>query len=213
MPAAPRPGGLRALPAVRPPGLPGVPAPGCRRRAVRRLRARPRPRRSAPPGRCSAATSTTPRWSSYAIIAICVVVFVLQTARPGLTGDICVRALPRRERAVALPHLGVRARRHHPHPVQHAGPVDGGGAVPRAAARRCPVCRGLPRQRHRRLGRSTCSCRPPRCPSTRTRGSRGTSGRSAPRAPSSACSARCSCSTGTSAGRRPACTRRSGSTP
>ena len=100
---------------------------------------------------------------SYAIIAICVVVFVLQTARPGTDQGHLVRALPRAERAVALPHLGVRARQHHAHPVQHAGPVDGGGAVPRAAARRGPVCRGLPRQRHRRLGRSTCSW-PPQCP-------------------------------------------------
>ena len=50
LPSPPRPGVVRAVPAVRPAHLPGVPAPGGRRRALRRLRRRGGPGAARPPG-------------------------------------------------------------------------------------------------------------------------------------------------------------------
>ena len=67
---------------------------------------------------------------------------------------------------MAVPHLGVRPRRHHPHRVQHVRAV-GHGQLPRADARAGPVRRDLPAQRPRRLGRCTCCC-PARRPSPRS---------------------------------------------
>ena len=90
---------------------------------------------------------------SYAIIAICVLVYVLQVASPGLTNKISfVPVLGESEPWRFLTSAFAHGERH-AHPVQHARAVDGGGAVPRTPARRRPVRRGLPRQRDRRLGR------------------------------------------------------------
>ena len=152
---------------------------------------------------------------SYAIIAICVLVFVLQTARPvGDRADRCSTPVPRgtepwRFLTAAFAHGGITHILFNMLALwmvgaQYLERLLGGPAV----------CRGLPRQRDRRLGRlpAVHVAAADRLRPARRRAS-GAPGRWGPRARCSACSARCSCSTGTSAGPRRACTRRSASTP
>ena len=167
MPAAPRPRVLRALPALRATDLPGVPAAGRGRHPVRRLRA-PRARRPcARRAPSSAARSPTGgRVATMTIIGICVAVFVLQMTVPGARRPDLVRAGPGPERAVALPHLGLRPRRHHPHRVQHVRAVGRWAAT----SSRCSGGRGSSRSTCSAPSAArSCTCCCPRRPPSSTR--------------------------------------------
>ena len=127
VPAPPRPRVLRALPALRPADLPGVPAARRRRHPVRRLRARGGADRRRPPrtvfgGRATDGTPVV----TYTIIGICAVVYLAPARR--LRRHAALRVHRRRSagRAVALrsPRPSCTRRRHClPHPAQHVRAV------------------------------------------------------------------------------------------
>ena len=138
-----------------------------------------------------------------------------QQSVPGPDRRHRVRPLPGRERAVAVPHLGVRARRDDHHILFNMLALWMVGAVPRAAARRAALRRALPRQRARRLGLLPAArLAAGRSPPVRAApGATGSPARWARRARCSGSSGRCSCSTATSACPTPGSGRPSGSTP
>ena len=131
MPSAPRPRGVRALPALRAPHL-----PGCQRPAAGRISASTAWRaltvRSARTVFGGAVTDGRPV-ATMTIIGTCVAVFVLQQVVPGLTGAGGVRAGARPRGALAfLTSAFAHSPSSLPHRVQHVRPVDH-GHVPRAS--------------------------------------------------------------------------------
>ena len=89
VPAPPRPGVLRPLPALRPADLSRVPAAGRGRRPVRRLRPRGPAGRADRRAPSSAAAVTTGRpVVTLTIIAICVAVWLAQQVSPAVTQEL-----------------------------------------------------------------------------------------------------------------------------
>ena len=127
LPAPPRPGVLRALPALRPADLPRVPAAGRGRRPVRRLRPRAARRavRTARTVFGGRVTDGRPVVTLRHHRDLRGGLARRSRSSPGADRAAVVRAVPGAGRAVALPHRGVRARPEQlaAHPVQHVRAV------------------------------------------------------------------------------------------
>ena len=170
---APRPRGLRQVPALRSTGLSRVPASGACRHPVRRLRPRGSPdgatARTILGGRATDGRPVV----TYSIIGLCVAVFLAQWASDDVTAGLRIRADPGLDRAVAVRHGDVPARAGvaAAHRVQHVRALHP-RRVPRAIAGPCPVPRVVPDQR-RSAARWPSSCSPATPPSRASSGCGG----------------------------------------